>query len=67
MHQVFNQIYNDFSKGKYYFFSEDKETIEKHKCFCLVVLLEESYIRRSDIYDYYAKKYRLDKNGEEYK
>ncbi len=67
MNQVFNQIYNEFLKGKYYFFSEDKETIEKHKCFGLVVLLEESYIRRSDIYDYYAKKYGLDKNGEEYK
>lgn len=67
MHQVFNQIYNEFSKKKYNFFSEKKEIIERHKCFGLVVLLEESYIQRSAIYDYYAKKYKLDKNGEEYK
>lgn len=52
---------NDFGE------KEKKEIIEKHKCFGLVVLLEESYVQRNDIYDYYAKKYKLDKNSEEYK
>ena len=64
--QLFKQIYLDF-KQIYNFFETDKNiTFDYNNCFGIVVLLEESYIRRELIYKDVAKKLNIDNNNEIY-
>lgn len=54
--QLYKQLHEDFN-NKYNFFENDKEIIFNYEnCFGVVVLLEESYIRRELIYINVAKK-----------
>lgn len=64
--QLTNQIFRDFN-NKYNFFESKEQKINFDKCFGLVVLLEESYIRRELIYDSVAIKMKLEKDSIEYK
>lgn len=64
--QLYKQIYLDF-KRIYIFFETDKNiTFDYNNCFGIVVLLEESYIRRELIYKDVAKKLNIDNNNEIY-
>lgn len=64
--QLYKQIYLDF-KRIYNFFETDKNiTFDYNNCFGIVVLLEESYIRRELIYKDVAKKLNIDNNNEIY-
>lgn len=64
--QLFKQIYLDF-KQIYNFFETDKNiTFDYNNRFGIVVLLEESYIRRELIYKDVAKKLNINNNNEIY-
>lgn len=57
--QLYKQVHFDF-KNKYNFFKYDEEiTFNYSNCFGIVVLLEESYIRRELIYKDVAKKLNI--------
>ncbi len=54
--QLYKQLHEDF-KSKYNFFENDKDiAFDYENCFGILVLLEESYIRRELIYINVAKK-----------
>ena len=64
--QLYKQVRLDF-KNIYNFFENDKEVIfDYNNCFGIVVLLEESYIRRELIYKDVAKKLNIDTSGDLY-
>ena len=65
--QLYKQVCLDF-KNIYNFFENDKEVIfDYNNCFGIVVLLlEESYIRRELIYKDVAKKLNIDTSGDLY-
>ena len=57
--QLYKQVYLDF-KNIYNFFENDKDVIfDYNNCFRIVVLLEESHIRREIIYKDVAKKLNI--------
>lgn len=64
--QLYKQVYFDF-KNVYNFFEYDVEiAFDRENCFGIVVLLEESYIRRELIYTNVAKKLNIDTSGNLY-
>lgn len=64
--QLYKQVYSDF-KTIYYPFEKDNSTVFNcNNCFGIVVLLEESYIRRELIYEEVAKKLEIRMDDERY-
>lgn len=64
--QLYKQLYNYF--GKYFnFFSIENPIINVKKIFGVVVLLEESYIRRDLIYSKVLEKMKLSKENKKYR
>ena len=63
--QLYKQVYLDF-KNMYNFFNDKDVIFDYNNCFGIVVLLEESYIRRELIYNYVAKKLNIDTSSDLY-
>ncbi|MDD2378092.1 MAG: hypothetical protein PHS24_04975 [Bacilli bacterium] len=64
--QLYKQIHLDF-RNIYDFFKNNQEvTFDYNNCYGIVVLLEESYIRRELIYKAVAKKLKINEDSELY-
>ena len=63
--QLYKQVYLDF-KNMYNFFNDKDVIFDYNNCFGIVVLLEESYIRRELIYNDVAKKLNIDTSSDLY-
>lgn len=63
--QLYNQFNNYLDKIKEFFDNCDKE-ININKCYGIVVLLEDPFIEREEIYNYVAKKLNMSKSDEKY-
>ena len=64
--QLYNQIYKDFKKDYDFFKTDDKTNFNRDNCFGIVILLEESYIKRETIYQMVAEKLSINTNDVQY-
>ncbi len=65
--QLYKQIYLDFKRSYDFFENDDKTNFNRDNCFGIVVLLEESYIKRELIYKKVAEKLKINTSDRLYK